>query len=72
MPEGVVPVNAERDAVIATIVSAKMTEEETLAAEAIEAAVSKVLLNNRTPDIYEDGMNKVSCEQMGDLVCAEL
>ena len=29
LPEGVVPVNAERDAVIATIVSAKMTEEET-------------------------------------------
>ena len=42
------------------------------AAEAIEAAVSKVLINNRTPDIYEEGMNKVSCEEMGDLVCAEL
>lgn len=29
LPKGVTPVNAERDAVIATIVSARMTEEET-------------------------------------------
>ena len=61
---------------LATILSVAMMLRYSLnqpeAAEAIEAAVSKVLLNNRTPDIYEDGMNKVSCEQMGDLVCAEL
>ncbi len=61
---------------LATILSVAMMLRYSLnqpeAAEAIEAAVSKVLLNNRTPDIYEDGMNKVSCEEMGDLVCAEL
>ncbi|MBQ1615934.1 MAG: hypothetical protein II086_01625 [Ruminococcus sp.] len=38
----------------------------------METAVAKVLETNRTPDIYEEGMNKVSCEQMGDLVCAQL
>ena len=42
------------------------------AADAIEAAVAKVLENNRTPDIYEDGKNKVSCEEMGNLVCEAL
>lgn len=61
---------------LATILSVAMmlrySLNQSAAAEAIEAAVSKVLVNNRTPDIYEDGMNKVSCEEMGDLVCAEL
>ena len=42
------------------------------AAVAIEEAVARVLEENRTPDIYEDGKNKVSCEDMGDLVCAQL
>lgn len=42
------------------------------AADAIEEAVASVLENNRTPDIYEEGMNRVSCEEMGDLVCARL
>ena len=41
-------------------------------AEAIEAAVAKVLETYRTPDIYEEGLQKVSCEEMGDLVCAQL
>lgn len=61
---------------LATILSVSMMLRYSLgqpeAAEAIEAAVAKVLENNRTPDIYEDGMNKVSCEEMGDLVCAQL
>ena len=33
LPKGVTPVNAERDAVIATIVSSRMTEEETTTEE---------------------------------------
>ena len=61
---------------LATILSVAMMLRYSLnqseAADAIEAAVSKVLLNNRTPDIYEEGMNKVSTDEMGDLVCAEL
>ena len=61
---------------LATILSVAMMLRYSLAqpeaAEAIEAAVAKVLENNRTPDIYEEGMNKVTCEQMGDLVCAQL
>lgn len=61
---------------LATILSVAMMLRYSLnqpeAAEAIEAAVAKVLETNRTPDIYEDGLNKVSCEQMGDLVCAAL
>ena len=42
------------------------------AAKAIEAAVAKVLETYRTPDIYEEGFTKVGCEEMGDLVCAQL
>ena len=61
---------------LATILSVAMMLRYSLgqpqAADAIEAAVSEVLKTNRTPDIYEDGMNKVSCEQMGDLVCEAL
>lgn len=61
---------------LATILSVAMMLRYSLdqneAADAIEAAVAKVLETNRTPDIYEDGMNKVSCEQMGDLVCQAL
>lgn len=61
---------------LATILSVAMMLRYSLnqpkAAEAIEAAVAKALEKNRTPDIYEEGMNKVSCEQMGDIVCAEL
>lgn len=61
---------------LATILSVAMMLRYSLgqpqAADAIEAAVSEVLKTNRTPDIYEDGMNKVSCSQMGDLVCEAL
>ena len=61
---------------LATILSVAMMLRYSLAqpeaAQAIETAVAKVLETNRTPDIYEEGMNKVSCEQMGDLVCAQL
>ena len=61
---------------LATILSVAMMLRYSLnqpeAAEAIEAAVAKTLETNRTPDIYEDGMNKVSCEEMGDLVYAAL
>jgi 3-isopropylmalate dehydrogenase len=39
------------------------------ASDAIENAVAKVLETHRTPDIYEEGFTKVSCEEMGDLVC---
>ena len=42
-------------------------------ASAIEAAVSKVLdAGYRTADIYSEGMTKVGCVQMGDLVAAAL
>ena len=61
---------------LATILSVAMMLRYSLdqpkAADAIESAVTKVLENNRTPDIYEEGTNKVTCEQMGDLVCEAL
>ena len=61
---------------LATILSVAMMLRYSLgqseAAEAIEAAVAEVLKTNRTPDIYEEGMTKVTCEEMGDLVCAQL
>ena len=61
---------------LATILSVAMMLRYSLnqqeAAEAIEAAVAKVLETYRTPDIYEEGLQKVSCEEMGDLVCAQL
>lgn len=61
---------------LATILSVAMMLRYSLnqgkAADAIEAAVAKVLETYRTPDIYEDGMTKVSCEEMGDLVCKAL
>lgn len=61
---------------LATILSVAMMLRYSLnqnkAADAIEAAVSKVLETHRTPDIYEEGLTKVSCEKMGDLVCKAL
>lgn len=58
---------------LATILSVAMMLRYSLdrpqAADAIENAVAKVLETYRTPDIYEDGMTKVGCEEMGDLVC---
>ena len=61
---------------LATILSVSMMLRYSLgqpeAAAAIEEAVAKVLENYRTPDIYEEGKKKVGCEEMGDLVCAQL
>ncbi len=61
---------------LATILSVAMMLRYSLnqgaAADAIEAAVAKVLEKYRTPDIYEDGFEKVGCEKMGDLVCEAL
>lgn len=62
---------------LATILSAAMMLRYSLgqneAADAIEAAVSKVLDSNlRTADIYSDGMQKVSTAEMGDAVVAAL
>ncbi len=57
---------------LATILSAAMmlrfSLNEDEAADAIEKAVNEVLKNNRTPDIYTEGTNKVTCTEMGDLV----
>lgn len=61
---------------LATILSAAMmlrySLDEPAAADAIEAAVNTVLTTARTPDIYEEGFEKVSTSQMGDLVAANL
>lgn len=58
---------------LATILSVAMMLRYSLdqpqAAEAIESAVAKALEEYRTPDIYEEGTKKVSCEEMGDIVC---
>ena len=58
---------------LATILSAAMMLKYSLdqpeAAKAIEDAVAKVLVTHRTSDIYTEGTTKVTCEQMGDLVC---
>ncbi|GAA3911072.1 3-isopropylmalate dehydrogenase [Litoribacillus peritrichatus] len=62
---------------LATILSAAMmlrySLNEVAAADAIEEAVSKVLDQGlRTADIYSDGMEKVSTEQMGEAVVKAL
>jgi len=62
---------------LATILSAAMmlrySLNETVAADAIESAVSKVLDQGlRTVDILSEGMQKVSTEQMGEAVVAAL
>ena len=61
---------------LATILSAAMmlrySLDEPAAADAIEASVNTVLTTARTPDIYEDGFQKVSTCEMGDLVAANL
>lgn len=61
---------------LATILSAAMmlrySLDESDAADAIEAAVTKVLKTARTPDIYEDGFKKVTTGEMGDLVATNL
>lgn len=61
---------------LATILSVAMMLRYSLdrsdAANAIETAVAKVLETHRTPDIFEEGMTKVGCEEMGNLVCEML
>ena len=61
---------------LATILSVAMmlrySLEQSEAADAIEAAVAKVLETYRTPDIYEEGFTKVGCDEMGDRVCEAL
>ncbi len=58
---------------LATILSAAMmlrySLDEQDAAQSIEDAVANVLKTARTADIYTEGMRKVTCEEMGDLVC---
>ncbi len=59
---------------IATILSAAMMLRYSFdldkEADAIEGAVRQVLKDGyRTIDIYSEGMNKVSCSEMGDLLC---
>lgn len=61
---------------LATILSVAMmlryTLDQSEAADAIEWAVNQVLKMARTPDIYTEGMRKVTCSEMGDLVAAAL
>lgn len=61
---------------LATILSVAMmlryTFDEAEAAEAIERAVAEVLTEARTPDIYAEGMKKVSTVEMGNLVAAKI
>jgi len=62
---------------LATILSAAMmlryTFDQALAADRIENAVNTALnANIRTADIYAEGMQKVSTEQMGDAVVSAL
>jgi 3-isopropylmalate dehydrogenase len=62
---------------LATILSAAMmlryTFNDETSAGRIEAAVKKVLAAGyRTGDIFEPGMKKVSCSEMGDQVVAVL
>jgi len=58
---------------LATILSAAMMLKYSLnepkAAKAIEDAVAHVLEVARTADIFTEGKQKVTCEEMGDLVC---
>lgn len=61
---------------LATILSVgmmlKYSLEQPEAAKAIDEAVAKTLTMARTPDIWVEGMKKVSCSEMGDLVCSLL
>ncbi len=42
-------------------------------ADAVEAAVNKALDDGyRTPDIYKDGMKKVGCREMGDILASNI
>lgn len=58
---------------LATILSVAMMLKYSLnqpqAAAAIEKAVDEALRQARTPDLAEDGLSIVTCEEMGALVC---
>ena len=62
---------------IATILSAAMMLRFSFdldkEADAVENAVKKVLNDGyRTTDIYSDGMKKVNCSEMGDLIVSNI
>jgi 3-isopropylmalate dehydrogenase len=61
---------------LATILSVAMMLRYSLnqpqAADAIEAAVDAALREARTPDLKEEDLKTVSCEEMGTLVCGLL
>lgn len=61
---------------LATILSVAMMLRYSLnqpeAADAIENAVNETLKTYRTPDILSSDTKKVSCSEMGDMVCAAL
>ena len=61
---------------LATILSVAMMLKHSLdqpqAADAIENAVAQALEKYRTPDIYTEGTKKVTCKEMGDIVCSLL
>lgn len=61
---------------LATILSGAMMLRysfgESAAADAIEKAVDEALTKARTPDIYEEGFDKATTSQMGDLVVSLL
>ena len=48
----------------------KYSLEQPEAAQAIDDVVAKALTLARTPDIWVEGMQRVSCSEMGDLVCS--
>ncbi|WP_101696941.1 3-isopropylmalate dehydrogenase [Clostridium minihomine] len=61
---------------LATILSVAMMLKYSLnqpqAADAIEQAVNEALTQARTPDLAEEGLAIVNCEEMGALVCSFL
>ena len=61
---------------LATILSVAMMLRYSLnqpqAATAVEAAVDAALRKARTPDLKEEGLKTVGCEEMGTLVCGLL
>ncbi|MBR1861041.1 MAG: 3-isopropylmalate dehydrogenase [Lachnospiraceae bacterium] len=62
---------------IATVLSAAMMLRYSFdldkEADAVESAVRQVLKDGyRTVDIYSEGMKKISCSEMGDLLCERI
>lgn len=58
---------------LATILSAAMmlrySLDEPAAAKGIEDAVAQALRTARTPDIWKEGTRRVTCDEMGAVVC---